>query len=162
LEALVEENQKTLLSEKNPYIIGMVQKGCEIIYPFVKLSLSIEFHSQRNINLGTKVHIDDMNPDTPYFDICEPVWYPNNTCHTINIPIEINRLNGMVYINQEFLFDTLIEEDSLMMCVKVGVPNETKTLLEGHDSYGNRNFGSIYFSNFAVSLVSRAIYECDS
>ncbi len=161
LEALVEENQKTLLCEKNPFIIGVVQKGCELIYPFVSLTLNIEFHSQRNINLGTKVRMDSMNPDTPYFDICEPVWYPNNTCHTINVPIEINRLNGMVYINQEFLFDCLIEEDSLMMCVKVCVPNETKILLEGNDSYGNRNFGSIYFSNFAVSAVSQAIYEDD-
>ncbi len=157
-ELILLENIKTSFCEKNPYIIGVVQKGCDLLYPFVKLGLSIEFHSQRNINLASKIAMDHMNPDVPYFDICDPVWYPNNTCHNVDVPIEIDTLNGMINIQKEILFCREIENDSLMMCVKVSVPNDTKEELEGYDKFGNRNFGTIYFSNFAVSIVSEAIY----
>lgn len=158
-ELILLENIKTIFCEKNPYIIGVVQKGCDLLYPFVKLRLSIEFHSQRNINLASKIAMDHMNPDVPYFDLCEPVWYPNNTCHNIDIPIEIDTLNGMINIQREILFCREIENDSLMMCVKVSVPNDTKEELEGYDKFGNRTFGTIYFSNFSASIVSEAIYE---
>lgn len=158
-ELILLENIKTSFCEKNPYIIGVVQKGCDLLYPFVKLGLSIEFHSQRNINLASKIAMDHMNPDVPYFDICEPVWYPNNTCHNVNMPIEIDTLNGMINIQREILFCSEIENDSLMMCVKVIVPNNTKEELEGYDKFGIRTFGTIYFSNFSLSIVSEAIYE---
>lgn len=158
-ELLLLENNKTLLCEKNPYIIGVVQKGCDLLFPFVKLNLNIEFHSQRNINLSAKIALDHMNPDMPYADLCDPVWYPNNTCHNVNVPIELDTLNGMINLQREILFDKEIENDSLMMCVKVSVPNNTKELLKGCDKYGNISFGTIYFSNFVSSIVSEAIYE---
>ncbi len=158
-ELILLENMKTVFCEKNPNIIGSVQRGCDLFYPFVSLNINIEFHSQRNINLASKISMDCMNPDVPYFDICEPVWYPNNTCHNVDHPIPISTLNGMIYLNREILFNTSISDDSLMMCVKVSVPNETKCKLEGYDTFGNRTFGTIYFSNFALSVVSEAIYE---
>ncbi len=156
-ESILLENLKTSFCEKNPAIIGVVQKGCDLLYPFVKLNLSIEFHSQRNINLSSKIEMTHMNPDMPYGDLCEPVWYPNNTCHNIDVPIEIDTLNGMINLQREILFCQEIDNDSLMMCVKVSVPNETKELLKGYDKFGNHQFGTIYFSNFVVSVVSEAI-----
>ncbi len=158
-ELILLENLKTSFYEKNPNIIGVVQKGCDIYYPFVSLSLNIEFHSQRNINLASKIVMDGTNPDAPYFDICDPVWYPNNTCRNVDDSISISTLNGMIPLHKEILFNKEINDDSLMMCVKISVPDETKELLKGYDKFGNTNYGTVYFSNFSVSIITETIFE---
>ncbi len=157
-ELILLENLKTSFYEKNPAIIGMVQKGCDILYPFVDLDLNIELHSQRNINLSSKIVMDGMNPDAPYFDIKEPVWYANNTCHNVDEPVSIGTLNGTINLQKEIIFSKDIDDDSLMLCVKVSVPTATKEKLQGYDKFGKCVFGSVYFSNMTVSVITEPIY----
>ena len=65
MEVLLE-NIKTSFCEKNPYIIGVVQKGCDILYPFV-LSLYVLIPPRRNKDYQLMKILNDTNDnDTKY------------------------------------------------------------------------------------------------
>ena len=160
-EQILIENLQTSWCERNPRILGVVQKGCDHFFPFVTINFSVELHSQRNVNLARKIVMEGSNQDSPFFDLCDPVWYPSNTCHNVPQPISVGTLNGTLQVDQVILFNKEIDNDSLMMAVKVSVPAETKEALKGYDRFGKTVIGHIYASQICTSIVTEPIYDTE-
>jgi hypothetical protein len=142
----------------NNEILCVIPERTEYINAHVKLQINFEVHT----NVSKKIEDKYGDVILPYKNIVrgqkkDSVINPSLTCVQTVQSFKIENLSGSNNNNFEFNIPSEFNLSSVLLCVKISVPNEVVPIMKGYDKSRNDYYGSIPFSQFILNFD----YEVD-
>ena len=142
----------------NNEILCIIPERSEYINAHVKLQINFEVHT----NVSKKIEDKYGDVILPYKNIVrgqkkDSLQNPSLTCIQAVQSFKIENLSGSNNNNFEFNIPPEFNLSSVLLCVKISVPNEVVPIMKGYDKSRNDYYGSIPFSQFILNFD----YEVD-
>ena len=131
---------------KNNEILCFVPNISDYNLKNIKLQINFEIHNQISGIIEEKF----SNNILPYKNNNITNLNPANTCLTNVINIIIDKVNGSV--DNDIIFDLPegLDLNSVLLCAKISIPNESFHVLNGYDKNNIISHGYVPFSQFLL------------
>ncbi len=146
---------KDNMNDEDPYkskygIKGFYQKRTETVFSNIDLDLVFELHLPIPHQQFVKKNI--VTKSFPYYNEKLPFWTPNNSCITKPKKVTINTVQDVYHQDIEFEIPADIDSRTVLLYIKVEVPDETKKILKYRNKKGEESYGFIPFSYINVNF----------
>jgi hypothetical protein len=133
---------------KNNEILCFVPNISEYNLKNIKLQINFEIHNQISGIIEEKF----INSILPYKNHNITNLNPANTCLTKVISVIIDKVNGN--LENDIIIDLPegLDLNSVLLCAKISIPNESFHVLNGYDKNNILNHGYVPFSQFLLQF----------